>query len=147
MWTTTNSLAAISISVAVIGLLTAHVIAAVKYGVKQVWRADALTAAFTALTAEVQALANSKVSVTDCLRSHGETVTKPFCEAQHARANAGLEKLSEEFGGLAVEVRGIGKDVEWLKDGVRALHGGVTLANPHPPPLPPDPREQTDEEA
>lgn len=96
-----------------------------------------------AAEARLKALEDGKVAVSDCLRSHGSTVTTEFCTGQHAKTNSALEKFTEEFAGLGITVQRLLTNQEWVMDSVKRMHeGGVKIANPHPPPLPPDPRER-----
>ena len=89
----------------------------------------------------VQELQEHKVGREDCARIHATVVTQGFCTTQHDRTNTSLEKLTEEFGTIGLTVQKLLTNQEWVMDAVKTLHRGVTLANPHPEPLPPDPRD------
>lgn len=85
-----------------------------------------------------------KVSKADCARGHAEVVTRTFCTAQHDRTNTALEKLTEEFGEMALTVQRLLTNQEWVMAAVKTIHAG---ANPHPQPLPPDPRHREDRDS
>jgi hypothetical protein len=93
------------------------------------------------LEAKVSDLERGKVSVADCLRSHGEVVTKDFCTVQHRQTGQAIEKLTEEFGTVALTTRELLTNQRWLMAGfVQMNEHGVKTANPTPaelPPLPP----------
>ncbi len=112
---------------ALIGSVVALIIAANRWQMK--------------VEARITALDGSKVSKDDCTQSHDTVVTRDFCKAQHNQTNAGTEKLTEEFGKVAIHVARIQERIEWIMKVVEGLsQGGVRLANPHPvdlPPLPP----------
>jgi len=93
--------------------------------------------------ARIDALEKGKVATVDCLRSHGETVTTGFCRQQHERSNSVIERLSEEFGGLGLQVRELVTNQHWVMDSLKLMNAhGVKTANPRPAELPPDPRDR-----
>ncbi len=112
------------------------------------------------VTARLEALEKGKLDREDYLVASSEVVTQTFCRAQHKElridaatgaeavrkaADAAAEKVRGEFLDFVKVVTRIEAYQEWTMKSIKVLHeGGVALANPHPKPLPPDPRERED---
>jgi hypothetical protein len=85
-----------------------------------VWRAQTM--------ARIEAIERDKVAVTDCLRSHGETVTTTFCREQHESTGKTLRSFETRLQTF----------VEETHIGLAVLNGNLKRMadklpqNPHP---------------
>lgn len=90
---------------------------------------------------------NAKVDREEYVEKHAAVVSQGFCSSQHDKTNSAIEALSEEFAGLAIQVRELLVNQKWIvKTLSQTYEHNHRHANPDMPPLDPLPPGIADEE-